>query len=53
MVARDSRFLIAAEGDGVVEYVDANEIVIRYITTDDEKFVVLKMMLRHYTSKIR
>ncbi len=29
-VARDSRILMNAEGDGVVEYVDANEIVIRY-----------------------
>ncbi|MFN4930108.1 MAG: DNA-directed RNA polymerase subunit beta, partial [Bacteroidota bacterium] len=30
LVARDSRVLINAEGEGVVEYVDANEIVIRY-----------------------
>ncbi len=29
-VAKDSRTLINAEGDGVVEYVDANEIRIRY-----------------------
>ena len=28
-----------AEGDGVVEFVDANEIVIRYTRTDEEKFV--------------
>ena len=38
-VARDSRALINAEGDGVVEYVDANEIVIRYNRTDDERLV--------------
>ena len=29
-VARDSRIQINAEGDGVVEYVDANEIHIQY-----------------------
>jgi DNA-directed RNA polymerase subunit beta len=38
-VARDSRMLINAEGNGVVEYVDANEIVIRYDRTDEEKLV--------------
>jgi DNA-directed RNA polymerase subunit beta len=38
-VARDSRALINAEGDGVVEYVDANEIVIRYNRTEDDRLV--------------
>ncbi len=38
-VARDSRMLINAEGDGVVEYVDANEIVIRYDRTDEDKLI--------------
>jgi len=38
-VARDSRMLINAEGDGVVEYVDANEIIIRYDRTDEEQLV--------------
>ncbi len=38
-VARDSRALINAEGDGVVEYVDANEIIIRYNRNDDERLV--------------
>jgi DNA-directed RNA polymerase subunit beta len=38
-VARDSRALINAEGDGVVEYVDANEIVIRYNRNEDERLV--------------
>ncbi len=38
-VARDSRTLINAEGNGVVEYVDANEIVIRYDRNDDDKLV--------------
>ncbi len=39
LVARDSRVLINAEGDGVVEYVDANEIVIRYKRTDEERLI--------------
>jgi len=38
-VARDSRVLINAEGEGVVEWVDANEIVIRYNRTDDDRLV--------------
>jgi DNA-directed RNA polymerase subunit beta len=38
-VARDSRVLINAEGDGIVEWVDANEIIIRYSRTEDEKLV--------------
>ena len=38
-VARDSRMLINAEGEGVVEYVDANEIIIRYDRTEDEQLV--------------
>jgi DNA-directed RNA polymerase subunit beta len=38
-VARDSRTLINAEGNGVVEYVDANKITIRYERNDDEKLV--------------
>lgn len=38
-VASDSRTLINAEGNGVVEYVDANEIKIRYDRTEDDKLV--------------
>ncbi len=38
-VASDSRVLINAEGDGVVEYVDANEITIKYDRTDEERMV--------------
>ena len=36
---QDSRILIVAESDGVVEYVDANEIVVRYTRSDVEKFI--------------
>jgi DNA-directed RNA polymerase subunit beta len=39
LVARDSRVLINAEGEGVVEYVDSNEIVIRYKWTKEDKLV--------------
>lgn len=38
-VARDSRTLINAEGDGVVEYVDANKITIRYDRSDNDRLV--------------
>jgi len=38
-VASDSRVLINAEGDGVVEYVDANEITIKYDRTERERMV--------------
>jgi len=39
LVARDSRVLINAEGDGTVEYVDAKEIVIKYERTEEDKLV--------------
>jgi DNA-directed RNA polymerase subunit beta len=35
-VASDSRVLINAEGEGKVQYVDANEIIIKYNRTEDE-----------------
>src|SRR5690554_3775641 len=38
-VASDSRVLINAEGDGVVEYVDANKITIKYDRTDRERMI--------------
>ncbi len=47
-VARDSRVLINAEGDGVVEYVDATEITIRYNRTDDEKLVSFDDDIKSY-----
>ena len=48
-VIKDSRILIVAEGDGVVEFVDSNEIVIRYSRTDEEKFVSFDDVVRRYT----
>ena len=38
-VAKDSRTLINAEGDGVVEYVDANEIRIKYDRNDLDRLI--------------
>jgi DNA-directed RNA polymerase subunit beta len=38
-VAKDSRVLINAEGEGVVEYVDANKITIKYDRTEEEQMV--------------
>ena len=38
-VAKDSRILINAEGAGVVEYVDANKITIKYDRTEEERMV--------------
>ncbi|MFN8294070.1 MAG: DNA-directed RNA polymerase subunit beta [Chitinophagales bacterium] len=38
-VAQDSRNLVNAEGDGVVEYVDANQIIIRYDRTEEQQLV--------------
>jgi DNA-directed RNA polymerase subunit beta len=38
-VASDSRVLINAEGEGTVEYVDANEITIKYDRTEEERMV--------------
>ncbi len=38
-VARDSRMLFNAEGDGAVEYVDSTQIVIRYDRTEEDQLV--------------
>ncbi|XQP84885.1 MAG: DNA-directed RNA polymerase subunit beta [Candidatus Pollutiaquabacter aromativorans] len=48
LVARDSRVLINAEGDGTVEYVDANEIVIRYTRKEHEKMVSFEDDVKSY-----
>ena len=37
--AADSKILVKAEFDGVVEYVDAKQIIVRYDVTDDDRFV--------------
>ncbi|NPE45903.1 DNA-directed RNA polymerase subunit beta [Sphingobacterium prati] len=47
-VAKDSRTLINAEGHGVVEYVDADEIKIRYDRNDDDRLVSFDDDVRTY-----
>ena len=37
--AADSQVLIKAEFDGVIEFVDATQIIVRYDVTDDDRFV--------------
>ncbi len=47
-VCEDSRTMITAEGDGVVEYVDANTIRILYDRTEDEEFVSFEPAVKEY-----
>jgi DNA-directed RNA polymerase subunit beta len=47
-VAHDSRVLINAEGDGVVEYVDAKKITIRYDRNEVQKLVSFDDDLKSY-----
>ena len=47
-VARDSRVLINAEGEGTVEHVDANEITIRYSRDEKEKLVSFDEDIKTY-----
>ncbi|MBL7102774.1 MAG: DNA-directed RNA polymerase subunit beta [Bacteroidales bacterium] len=47
-VARDSRVLINAEDDGIVEFVDANEIRIRHTRREEEKLVSFDDDLKTY-----
>ena len=45
---RDSRTQIMAEGEGVIEFVDATVIRIRYDRTDDEEFVSFEDSVKEY-----
>ncbi len=47
-VANDSRVLLHAEGNGSVEYVDANEIIIRYARNEEERLVSFEDDVRTY-----
>ncbi len=47
-VIRDSRTQILAEGEGVVEYVDATSIKIRYDRTDEEELVSFDSNIKEY-----
>ena len=45
---KDSRTQITAEGSGVIEYVDATVIRIRYDRTEDQEFVSFDSSLKEY-----
>ena len=47
-VASDSRVLINAENDGVVEYVDANKITIKYDFSDQDNLISFEGDTRSY-----
>ncbi|MBN1132403.1 MAG: DNA-directed RNA polymerase subunit beta [Bacteroidales bacterium] len=47
-VVKDSRLQVVAEGDGIVEFVDANEIVVRYDRTEEEKYVSFEDEVKRY-----
>ncbi len=47
-VAHDSRILVNAEGDGVVTYVDANTITIRYDVAEENRLVSFDDDLKTY-----
>ena len=46
--ARDSRIQIVAEGNGVIEYVDANEIHVRYDRNDLDRLISFEDDLKKY-----
>ena len=47
-VAADSRVLINSEGEGIVEYVDAKKIIIRYNRSEEEKLLSFDNDIRTY-----
>ncbi len=47
--AADSMVLVKAEFDGVIEYVDAKQIIVRYDVTDDDRFVSFDPEVVTYT----
>ena len=47
-LCEDSRTMITAEGDGVVEYVDATTIRIKYDRTEEEEFVSFEPAEKEY-----
>ena len=48
-VCIDSRTMISAEGDGVVDFVDATTIRVLYDRTEDEEFVSFEPALKEYS----
>mgnify|MGYP003311921073 CR=1 FL=1 len=48
-VAEDSRVLLNAQADGVVEYVDSTKVVIRHNRTEKERMVSFESDIKEYT----
>ncbi len=48
-LVRDSRTQIMAEGDGVIEFVDATTIRIRYDRTEEQEFVSFEDAVKEYS----
>ncbi len=47
-VCEDSRTMITAEGEGVIDYVDATTIRVLYDRTEDEEFVSFEPAMKEY-----
>ena len=47
-VAADSRVLLSAEGEGVIEYVDATEIRVRYKRSEEDELVSFNSPVKSY-----
>jgi len=47
-IAKDARINIVAEGPGVIEYVDADKIVVRYDMTEEERYVSFDLETKTY-----
>lgn len=48
-VAADSRVLLTADGEGTVEYVDANEIRVRYKRSEEDELVSFNSPVKSYS----
>ncbi|GAB5552286.1 MAG: DNA-directed RNA polymerase subunit beta [Saprospiraceae bacterium] len=48
-VARDSRMMVNAEGDGVIEYVDATEVVVKYDRSEQDQLVSFEDNRKKYS----
>ncbi|TAF77779.1 MAG: DNA-directed RNA polymerase subunit beta [Bacteroidetes bacterium] len=47
-IAEDSRTLVVAEGDGTIEFVDANKIIVKYDLTEDQEFASFEPASKEY-----
>jgi DNA-directed RNA polymerase subunit beta len=49
VMVNDSRILVTSEGDGVVEYVDADKIIVRYSRSEEERFISFDSDVKTYS----